>query len=289
MVAAMAALAIPILFCLFAWWFSTGILIYLNHLPQKTFPWAVAVATALLPVSVGGVYAFHGTQTATAAYLSFLCGLFAWGWTQLTFYTGMLTGPRRERCAEGCHGLIHFWHAVETCLYNEIAALALGAALFAAAWDGSNWTGAWTYGVLWIMHASAKMNAVLGVRNLNEEFFPPHLKYLRGFLRAAPINLLFPLSVTGGTIAAAFMLRDAGLGSNPFRVVSSALPAAMMALAVIEHWLLILPIPAAQLWTWGLKSAQRDENGVAPEQTARHLTITPRPTKQTLASQPGLG
>ena len=38
--------------------------------------------------------------------------------------------------------------------------------------------------------------------NLTEEFLPEHLQYLKSFLARKPMNLLFPVSVTGGTIVA---------------------------------------------------------------------------------------
>ena len=36
--------------------------------------------------------------------------------------------------------------------------------------------------VLWWMHQSAKLNVFFGVRNLNEEFLPEHLEFLKSFL-----------------------------------------------------------------------------------------------------------
>ncbi len=255
--------ATPVLFVLFAWWFSTGVVIYLNNLPPRTFPWTVSAATALLPLCLFGLYILRDFTTPGAAYWSFTWGLLAWAWTQLTFYTGTLTGPRRTPCEPGCTGLRHFWHALETSLYHEIAAIGIGAAIFMACYSGANWCGAWTYAILWVMHSSAKVNAVLGVRNLNEEFFPPHLRFLRSFLRQRAINALFPFSITGGTVAAVLIFENAVHAVKVFDFVNAVLLGTIMALAIVEHWLLILPIPAAALWAWGL-SSRKHTNGEPP-------------------------
>jgi putative photosynthetic complex assembly protein 2 len=123
------------------------------------------------------------------------------------------------------------------------------------------------------MHSSAKINAVLGVRNLNEEFFPSHLKYLRSFLRRRAINALFPFSVTGGTIATVLILQNATHTSTPFVFVNAVFLGTMMALAVLEHWLLILPIPAAKLWAWGLNSREAAAGADLPAQPSEALAI----------------
>jgi putative photosynthetic complex assembly protein 2 len=270
--------AAPILFVLFVWWFSTGAVIYLNNLPPRTFPWTMAGATAMLIGALCGIFAVCATTTVSAVYCSFSCGLLAWAWTQLTFYTGAITGPRKQACAPECSGFRHFWHAAETCLYHELAALVVGAAVVAASFDGENHAGAWTYVILWSMHLSAKINAVLGVRNLNEEFFPVHLKYLRAFLKERPINGLFPFSVTAGTIAATLIFQQGARSDSPHQFVASVFLGTLMVLAVLEHWLLILPIPAAALWAWALSGRKKPrpaESALIITPAAASLTFTP--------------
>ena len=43
----MSAYALPILYALFVWWFSTGLILYLDRLPRHTFRWSMLGATAL--------------------------------------------------------------------------------------------------------------------------------------------------------------------------------------------------------------------------------------------------
>ncbi|MGI3776621.1 MAG: DUF3623 family protein, partial [Janthinobacterium lividum] len=123
--------------------------------------------------------------------------------------------------------------------------------------------GMWTFMVLWWMHQSAKLNVFLGVRNLNEEFLPEHLQFLRSFLTKKPMNLLFPVSITVSTVILVRLV-DAAItpGVTRFDAAGFCFLSVLMALAVLEHWLLVLPLPAAALWGWSLSS--RKTKPVAP-------------------------
>ncbi len=245
----------PVLFALFVWWFSTGLIIFLDGLPRRTFGWSMLGATVLLAVSLWGIGRTSHDATVAGAYWAFTFGLLAWGWQEISFYMGFVTGPRRDGCPEGCAGWRHFGHAVQTSLYHELAIIAAGAAVVALTWNQPNQVGTWTFMILWWMHQSAKLNVFLGVQNLNEEFLPEHLSFLKSFLTKKPMNLLFPLSVSVSTVIAAVLVGKAiAPDAGAFRSVGFTLLATMMTLAVLEHWFLVLPLPAAALWKWGLAS-----------------------------------
>jgi G3E family GTPase len=106
------------------------------------------------------------------------------------------------------------------------------------------------------MHQSAKLNVFLGVRNVTEEFVPEHLTFLRSFLtKRNSMNLLFPVSVTVSTVVCVYLV-DAAIqpGASTFEAAGYSFLATLMALAILEHWFLMLPLPAQKLWSWGLKS-----------------------------------
>lgn len=256
----MAHYGYPVLFVLFLWWFSTGAVIFLNNLPRRTFRFTLAIATIVLIVSLIGIYLTKGLTSGSAPYISFTCGLLIWAWTQLTFYMGAITGPRTTACHPSCGGLKHFWHAVETCLYHEVAALAAGGLILALSLGGDNQVGLWTYVILWVMHLSAKLNVVFGVRNLNEQFFPEHLKYLRSFLRERSMNTLFPFSITIGTIVTVLLIQRAAAAPHQFDAIAYSFYACLMTLALIEHWFLVLPLPFAELWNWGLEARKIEQD-----------------------------
>jgi putative photosynthetic complex assembly protein 2 len=124
-----------------------------------------------------------------------------------------------------------------------------------ATWDRPNQTGLWTYLVLWTMRQSAKLNVFLGVRNLNADFLPEHLKYLQTYLVRAPMNALLPVSVAAATLVA-IPLWQAALapGAGAYEVASLTLVASLLSLAILEHALLVLPLPSERLWSWGMRS-----------------------------------
>jgi putative photosynthetic complex assembly protein 2 len=245
----------PALYLLAIWWFTTGLIIYLDGLPPRTFRWSFLGTTVLFGLALVGMALTRDDASVRGAYLAFTCGVLAWGWQEVSFYMGYVTGPRRRPCPEGCRGLPHFWHAIETSLYHELAIIASAAAVATVTRGGANQVAWWTFLVMWWMHQSAKLNVFLGVRNLNEEFLPEHLRFLRSFLTKRSMNLLFPVSVTVSTVVAAMLLdRASGPAVPPFEAVAFTFVGGLMVLAILEHWFLVLPLPAASLWSWGLRS-----------------------------------
>ena len=244
----------PALFSLFVWWFSTGAIIFLDNLPSKTFIYSIIGASAVLAGCLLGLHITAAQSTVTAAYEAFFFGLFAWGWQEITFYMGYVTGTRNEPCPEGCSGWAHFVHAVQTSLYHELAIIGSAIAIVALTWHQPNQIGMWTFMVLWWMHQSAKLNVFFGVRNLNEEFLPEHLTFLKSFLKSKPMNLFFPFSITISMVIATLLWIHAINATTSFQRSGDTFLGTMMALAILEHWFLVIPLPAGKLWQWGLAS-----------------------------------
>jgi putative photosynthetic complex assembly protein 2 len=142
--------------------------------------------------------------------------------------------------------------AVQAILWHELGIVAAGLAIVVITWQAPNQVGTWTFMVLWSMRTSAKLNLFLGVRNLSEEFLPPHLVYLLSFFRRRNMNLLFPVSVTAATGVAAMMVATA-TDAPPTAAIGLMLVTTMLALAILEHWLLVLPLPATALWRWAMR------------------------------------
>lgn len=262
----------PVLYALFVWWFSTGIIIFLDNLPVRTFRWSMAAGTMIFALSLHRLAASADDTSLAGAYAAFTYGVLAWGWQEMGFFMGYVTGPRKTACDAGCGGWRHFWHGVEACLYHELAIIATALAIVALTWGGANQVGAWTYGVLWVMRQSAKLNVFLGVRNLSEEFVPAHMAYLKSYLTRKPMNLLFPVSVTLGTVALVVLARRAA-AADGFHAARLTFVCVMLGLAVVEHWFLVLPLPFAELWTWLLR--RRDAVRAKPRSPAIRDEVRP--------------
>jgi putative photosynthetic complex assembly protein 2 len=253
----MLAILLPVLFAVFVWWFSTGLVLVLDNLPRTTFRWSLVVSSAIALAAFAGVVASARATGVGAAYCGFVCALLVWGWHELSFLTGWITGPRKTASPAGASERARFGHAVGAILWHEAGIAAVGAALLVATAGTPNPVGTWTFAVLWVMRTSAKLNLFLGVRNLSEEFLPPHLRYLESFFRRRPMNGLFPVSVTAATTVAALMI-GAALDAPPAEAAGGLLVGTMLVLAIAEHWLLVLPLPATALWRWAMRTETPD-------------------------------
>ncbi|WP_348754425.1 putative photosynthetic complex assembly protein PuhE [uncultured Aquincola sp.] len=254
----------PLLYVLLAWWFSTGAILWLVGLPRSTHPFTMGGATVLLAVALCGVAATADDTRVTGAYLAFTAALMVWAWQEVAFLLGYVTGPRRTPCPSDARRWQRAARAFEVVLFHELALLVLFAAVLALTWRQPNQVAAWTFGALWCMRQSSKLNVFLGVRNLNESFLPPHIAYLHSYFRQRPSNRLFPVSILLGTAATAAVWQAAlQTGIGRFDETARLLTAALLTLGVLEHWLLVLPLPSEWLWKWGLR-AREAQAGTAP-------------------------
>lgn len=250
----MLAIGMAVATALGVWWMATGLILMLDSQPRRTFRTSMGAASGLLGAALFGIGYLRSDVTPSGAYLGFGCGIAVWGWLEMSFLMGYLTGPRRHACPAGCAGARHFWHAIQAILYHELAILTLTGAAFALSAGGGNRIAAHAMLLLWAMRASTKLNLFLGVRNPGAELLPANLAYLGGYFRRGPINFLFPLSVTAGTVATAMLAGRLFAGGTEFATASTALLATLSGLGVIEHWMLVLPFSTSSLWSWSLRA-----------------------------------
>jgi putative photosynthetic complex assembly protein 2 len=250
--------AYPALYCLFIWWFSTGLIVFLNNLPPKTFPWSMGVFTAIAGISLYRLAVGSHDVSVAGAYAAFTYGVLVWGWHEMAFFMGFVTGPRKTPSPPGISRWRKFAHGTAACIDHELAILATGVAVVWATWGAPNQVGCWTFMALWGMRQSAKINVFLGVLNLGEEFLPPHLTYLFSFMTRRRMNWLMPFSLGIGTLLVALLVRKAGEPNvTPFQGAGLTCLITMLALAVIEHALLVLPLPFTKLWSFWLRYSGR--------------------------------
>jgi len=249
------SVSLAILYTVFVWWFSTGVILYLNGLPRKSFKWTMSGATVILLAALYALQLTSHVSEVWAAYCAFTCAVLVWAWQEIGFLLGFVTGTRKTDCPDGAHGWRKFGLAAETILYHELALIVLGAMVWLMTKDGVNAIGFWTYLVLWAMRQSAKLNVYFGVRNLNEEFLPHHLKYLQTYFRRRPMNAFLPVSVVVSLIVVVPIWQSAVVApTGGVESVGMALVATLLSLAILEHLFLVIPLPFEALWRWGLRS-----------------------------------
>jgi putative photosynthetic complex assembly protein 2 len=265
---------LPFGFALLVWWASTGVILFLNHLPAKSYRWSMLGATVVLLAALYGISLSSQNATAFGAILAFSQGVLVWAWLEMSYFMGFLTGPRKTPCPKVCGGLRRFRLAVETSLYHELAIVGFGVLLFTLTWQSPNRFAAWTYLVLWVMRWSAKLNLFLGVPNINDEWIPGHLRHLASYIRRRTMNLLFPVSVTLATVVTAALVTTAADAPDAFARTGLLLVSALLALAVLEHWFLVLPVQDSTLWAWALNAARTKRQERRIEEADEKTTVT---------------
>ena len=108
----MGDLAAPALFAVLLWWAATGLVLVLQHRPRQHH------ARLMLAASVGLAGAFWAIRTSAGdpseagAYLGFSAAIAVWGWQEMSYYMGFVSGPRPVACAPSVRGLDRFFAAL---------------------------------------------------------------------------------------------------------------------------------------------------------------------------------
>ncbi|VVT04403.1 conserved membrane hypothetical protein [Rhizobium sp. EC-SD404] len=265
---AVSAYLAPIAYALFLWWFATGAILFLDGLPRRTYGFSMAGATVMLVAGLVGL-AWTGTQdSVSAVYGAFTSALAVWAFIEMSFLMGFVTGTRTRPCHAHCSGLAHMGHAIGAIIWHELLIVAAAAVIALLTWGAENQVGFWTFMILWGMRASAKLNLHFGVRNLGESLLPPHLAYLKSFLRKRSMNAFFPVSITISTIIATAMGLALVEATDAAQIAGTMLLLTLLVLAIVEHWFLVLPLPVDAIWNWS-------RSGVGATQLGAKAPVAP--------------
>lgn len=246
------------LLALFLWWFSTGVILMAVRFADNHRRYLGVTITALPMLAMGIMFLAYTApvETPFSVYSAFVGAILVWGWIELAFLTGIITGPNTRKCPHGVPNWERFLRAWGTIAYHEIALLAGLFVVGFMTFHAPNSFGFWTFAVLFFARISAKLNLFLGVQKINTEFLPTPLSHLPSYFRHARMNWLFPVSVTALTFAAACWMERIYTSTAQADIIGFSLLAALTALATIEHWLLVLPLPDEKLWRWMLPNKQ---------------------------------
>jgi putative photosynthetic complex assembly protein 2 len=199
------------------------------------------------------------------AYAGFFAALLIWGWIELAFLTGIITGPAPRDCPPGVVGFERFLRAWGTVAYHEMLLTVTLVLVAYASWEAENMFSFWTFAVLYFARISAKLNLFFGVPKINVEFLPSPLSHLPSHFKRASMNGLFPLSITALTFAVACWLERIWSAGTPAEAAGFALLAALTGLALLEHWLMVLPLPDEKLWRWMIPAPKQQNDGLLGE------------------------
>ncbi len=246
----------------FAWWFFTGLILLVVRAADRAggaaHGRALFYATPVLALGVAGLTVSAQVQGLASAWGGFVSALAIWGWIELAFLSGVVTGPERRPCPPGLDGAARFGRAWRTVSHHELALLLGLLAVTVATTDAPNDVAFWTYLTLFLARISAKLNLFFGVPRINTEFVPAPLAHLTGYFRQRPATRFFPASVSLLTVGTAWFAQRLWVASDPADVIAYTLLTTLAVMAVVEHWLMVVPLPDAKLWRWMIPAPATD-------------------------------
>ena len=242
---------------LFLWWFLTGAILFLvKWADNRGEKFHKLLTLSLLPFLVIGLYGFLYSLDKIKIgdiYLSFLSALAIWGWFELAFLTGTITGPNNKDCPSGVDGFVRFKLAWSAIAYAELALFVVLVALFIASMGQQNLFGFCTFLVLYSCRLSAKINLFFGVPKINTEFLPAPVKHLASHFKVSGVSWFYPISIISLILLTVFWILKCMVNlDNSVEFVGYTFLTALTVLALIEHWFMVLDVPDAALWRWML-------------------------------------
>ncbi|MGF1549880.1 MAG: putative photosynthetic complex assembly protein PuhE [Sphingomonadaceae bacterium] len=244
---------LPILAAALVWFAATGLIVWLDSRPRETFGTSLKAGGLFGAVGLIAIVAASGASGIAAVYISFAGALAIWGWHELAFLTGAVTGPRRRPCDPGARGLRRFLDASATVIHHELALAATAIILLSLSWTAETQTGALAFLLLFVFRLSAKLNIFAGVPNFSDELLPGHLFYLRSYFGSRRFTPLLLVS-----LAAALMLtvwlggKAIAAPADSAQAAGASLLFALAALGTLEHLFLALPFRDGALWRWAV-------------------------------------
>jgi len=238
-------------FTAMCWWFGTGVILWLDRLPPASFRWSLLGWTMLLILSFKGVYESMREVSVANAYLAFGSVIVMWGWHELAFLTGWITGPRKVPLTEGAQGWQRFQESVQVMLHHELALLINFGLLWLMQTDQPNHVAICTFALLWFMRLSAKLNLFFGVPQNGAQYLPAHLIYLASYFRSRLITPWFVVSISAAVGTWCWLVWQAQQGVIAI-TTGWVMLATLLGLAIVEHLIMIFPLPLERLWGWAM-------------------------------------
>jgi putative photosynthetic complex assembly protein 2 len=245
---------------LLAWWLSTGLILWrvrvADNGPAHGHMRSVIGGLPLLGFGMWGTIVSAADPSAFGVYLGFAAALALWGWVELAFLSGVLTGPNHVPSPTGLHPRARFARALLAVAWHELALAAIMIGLIWAQWGGANTIAAATFALLLIARTLAKINLFLGVPRINLQFVPRPIAHIKSHFRLAPATGFLWISIGILGIITTALIRRALTAAPPENSLGYTVLAALAALALLEHLFMVLPLPDAKLWAWMLPKAK---------------------------------
>jgi putative photosynthetic complex assembly protein 2 len=152
---------------------------------------------------------------------------------------------------EGAQGWQRFKESVQVMLHHEVALLLNFGILWLMQKDQPNHVALCTYALLWFMRLSAKLNLYFGVPQNGAQYLPSHLVYLASYFRTRLITPWFVISISAAIGTWCWLVWQAQQGAMAI-TTGWVMLATLLGLAIVEHLIMIFPLPLERLWGWAM-------------------------------------
>jgi len=243
----------PVLFVILLWWSSTGAILWLARGVDKQMHLRLLGMTAICGLGFAGLIISTAYTQVWSVYMGFVSALIIWGWVEFTFLGGMITGKLKGLCPKDLTETKRFARAFRAINYHEFTLLGALIVIGLIDMTGGTGTASKTFACMWLMRIGAKFAIFSGVPKLSVEMMPERLSYLQSYFRADRIGWGFWCSIISCGLF--FMAGIYALVAIDYSLVTRTqviMLTALVGLALIEHFFMVLPVADSRLWSWAM-------------------------------------
>jgi putative photosynthetic complex assembly protein 2 len=195
--------------------------------------------------------------------ISFFSSLVVWGWCELAFLTGCITGLPNLVKGEMQTEKQRFILGVKAIIFNELLLILCLSVMLVVTLNGENKFGLNAFVILYVARVSAKLNLFFGVPYINLEFLTNRLRHLEAYCKISPARFFFFISFLTILVFLGLMLLFAySSGSNTPIQMGYLMLSTLVGLALLEHLFMVIPFRDAKLWNWMLPKFERPSKAI---------------------------
>jgi len=243
----------PSLIALISWWFGTGIILLVVRIPKQWFSAARGFRSLISIPALFCCYQSMQENSNANAYIGFISTIVLWGWHELTFLTGWISGSRKQPLDPHLSTWARFKQSIQVIWHHELALFLNLMILLGMQIGHPNHTAICTFALLWLMRLSSKLNLFFGVPQVGEQYLPNQLAYMGSYFRKSEVGLFFYFTMSLSVLTWVGLVWQAHEGQ--VAITSHwVLLASLLGLAIVEHILMMIPLSLERVWGWALKS-----------------------------------
>ena len=246
---------LPVAFVTLLWWSSTGAVLWLANGRTAQLQHRLLAMTFLCGIGFAGLIIASASDAVWAPYLAFISALAVWAWIEFAFLAGMVTGPHSGDCPPDVSERQRFRLAFRTIMHHEFTLAAALIAIWAVNHVSGNMMGFYTFALLWLMRLSAKLTIFSGAPTLSIDMMPHRLAHMKTYFRVDRIGPVFWASIITNSVllaAAVWCLLNEKVSAEAH--TGLVMLTTLVALAVLEHLFMVLPLRDSALWGWAMSN-----------------------------------